>query len=818
MNRAFVRPLWLALLLLTVSWAGVVPDRYIVELTGEPVAVRLAGRGLHLDQTEATRHRTNVRIEQARTKLAIEQAGGQVLESLDTVANALLVRMPASDRAKLEGLPGVKRVLPVREFKLLLDRAVVVHKIVDAWNQIGLDRAGVGMKIAIIDTGIDNTHPAFQDPSLTIPAGFPKTNSASDATFTNHKVIVARSYAPGFFSNDPDLSARDHVGHGTATAMAAAGVLNSGPLATIRGVAPKAYIGNYKVFGSPGVTDFAPEDAILKAFDDAVADGMDVINLSLGDALALRLADDPDAIAIQNATSMGVIVVVAAGNSGPDPRTIGPPATAPAAISVGASANDRQFSPTATVGGAQYLALAGTGPAPTQAVTAKIKDITALGNNGLACSPFAGGSLNGEIALILRGTCFFTDKIANVLAGGAVGALVYTDQARPDPIIMDVGTATLPAMMVSYPDGVSIKKQLAGNGSLTATLDFNLRAIAVDPDSLADFSAEGPNVDGSIKPDLVAVGTNVYTAAEKSDAKGDLYNPTGYGLVSGTSFSSPIVAGAAALLKAARPGLKVAQYRSLLINTAGPAFLQPGVPARVQQAGAGVLDMSAAMRANAAESPTSLSFGIGAGDVEQSQTITISNVGKAAETFTIFVTGRDEPTVPVPPGSRTAAALETSEPIVTISTHSLTLDAGSAAAVTVAMTGFGLPTGAYEGFIHVLGTTSGVDERVPYWYGVGSTVPAHITVLSTVNNPKAGTVNQDAVLFRVTDVSGITVPGVKPSATVIDGGGSVLAVPSRDAFYPGVFGLNVKLGPAKGANDFQIQVGNLKQTVTIISQ
>ena len=341
-------------------------------------------------------------------------------------------------------------------FHLVLDHALAVHKITDAWSQVGLSNAGAGIKIAIIDTGIDNTHPAFQEPSLVVPNGFPQVNPNTDTAFTSNKVIVARSYV-NLLSTDPDLSARDHVGHGTGVAMAAAGVLSAGPLATIRGVAPVAYLGNYKVFGSPGVNDTTNDGAILKAIDDAVADGMDVINLSLGD-VATPLADDPEANTIARAASMGTIVVVAGGNNGPDPQTFGSPATAPLAISVGASVNDRNFSATTTVGGVRYEAIPGTGPAPAQAVTARIIDITTLGDNGLACSPFAAGSLKGDIALVLRGVCFFTDKLNNVQAGGAVGALVYTDAARPDAIIMSVGSATLPAMMVSNGDGVKIKR------------------------------------------------------------------------------------------------------------------------------------------------------------------------------------------------------------------------------------------------------------------------------------------------------------------------------------------------------------------------
>ena len=107
---------------------------------------------------------------------------------------------------------------------MVLDHALPLHKVPDAWNMVGIDNAGAGIKIGIIDTGIDSGHPGFQDPSLPIPDGFPKVNADSDMAYTNNKVIVARSYASLFSRRDPDTSARDHVGHGTATSMAAAGV------------------------------------------------------------------------------------------------------------------------------------------------------------------------------------------------------------------------------------------------------------------------------------------------------------------------------------------------------------------------------------------------------------------------------------------------------------------------------------------------------------------------------------------------------------------------------------------------------------------
>jgi Subtilisin-like serine proteases len=261
----------------------------------------------------------------------------EVLDSVDTVANALVVHSPKTSAAELAAIPGVVRVHPVRLYKLYLDRAVQLQHVSDAWSQLGgMDNAGKGMKIGMIDTGIDNTHPGFQDPTLPPVDGFPKVNKASDLAYTNSKIIVARNYDRAASS-----SAKDTKGHGTSTSMVAAGVTNVSPQGTITGIAPKAYLGSYKVFPDSG--DGAPSDEILRAIDDAVADGMDVINMSLGSLPASTTDSDVLVTAVERATAAGVIVVIAAGNEGPDLNTIGSPGSAPSAITVGNSNNDRIF-------------------------------------------------------------------------------------------------------------------------------------------------------------------------------------------------------------------------------------------------------------------------------------------------------------------------------------------------------------------------------------------------------------------------------------------------------------------------------------------
>jgi subtilisin family serine protease len=225
---------------------------------------------------------------------------------------------------------------------LTLNKATQLMNAPAAWNLVGgQSNAGKGIKIGILDTGIDQNHPAFQDSSLSFPSGFPKCSGSADAcSYTNTKVIVARSYVslivtgneadpknPAADSIPDDYSPRDRTGHGTAVASCAAGNSNTGSV-TFSGMAPKAWVGNYKIWGSPTVNEAPPEDVWITALNDAVADGMDVINMSSGGTALTGPLDtgaacgisantpcDALATAFENAAKT-VVVVVAAGNAG----------------------------------------------------------------------------------------------------------------------------------------------------------------------------------------------------------------------------------------------------------------------------------------------------------------------------------------------------------------------------------------------------------------------------------------------------------------------------------------------------------------------
>ena len=806
MNQRRWMRLWVFAAMAALASGQYVPNRYIVELSGPAaaapsvaapsVAFPAAGKQ-RIARAEIAGRRAGVRARQQAFRGKVEQTQAQVLDSVDTVANALIVNATPDQANQIASIAGVVRVHKVRRFKPTLDAAIPLHQVDRVWAQIGPDNAGAGVKIAIIDSGIDNTHPGFQDPTIPALDGFPIVNYPSDTAFTNNKVIVARSYAALFDYLDPDPSAEDNAGHGTALAMCAAGVSHAAPMATIAGVAPKAYLGSYKVLGTPGFNDYISEAAFLKALDDAVADGMDVINISFGAAPAQRLEDDIEVQALAQAAAAGVIVTVSAGNDGPALFTISSPATSPDAIAVGGSHNTRALSPSVTVGSAAYMAVNGNGPLPAQQVTAQMVDVATLDGQGLACSPLAAGSLTGEIALILRGSCTFEAKLNNAAAAGAVAAVVYATPAQPDAIPMAVGAATLPAQMVSSGDGLAIQQQLqTAGGPVAATQQFAVASVPIDAYRVASFSSAGPNVDGSIKPDLLAVGAEIYTATQSFDPYSDMYDPSGYIYAEGTSFSAPLAAGAAALLKAARPGFTAEQYRSMLVNTASP--LGAADSEFIQQQGGGLLNVYNALNTTAILWPTTLSFGVAGRNPNLSQTLAVTNLGAQDEVFVATIAPRTGDSV----------APTTASPGVAV-------PAGGTAQLNVELAGDGLSPGTYQGYLTLTGQTTGTILRAPYWFAVPA-APANITIFGAYTAARAGSTLQDAIDFRVLDAAGVQLTDTP--AVTIDGAGSVLGVTLRDDFAPGMFSVDLKLGRTRGANTIHIQAGDIGADVVIVGR
>jgi minor extracellular serine protease Vpr len=761
------------------AFAQVVPGRYVLELSQDPAAVAAYQAGARVAAREAAfaARRAGVRQTQMSARAAVAAHGGRVVESMDTVLNALIVEIPDARASELMQIPGALQLHPVHRVRPFLNHALPLHKVPDAWNllPLGQNSAGAGIKIGMIDTGIDITNAAFSD-SLPAFDGFPKFTTG-DKQFTNAKVIVAKNYTQLLpDGGDPDANDRD--GHGTGTALAAAGGSALSPYGPVMGVATKAYLGNYKVLDANGATS----DVIAKAIDDAVADGMDVLNLSLG-GYVTSYADfdsrEPSVAAIERATKAGVIVVVAAGNDGPDAGTVSDYANVADTIAMGAIHNDRTLGYGITADGVSvpYQAAAGNGPDPGQVISGTLLDVTTVDATGQACSHLP--SVAGKVVLVQRGNCNFSVKVNNVAAAGGLAIIVYNNTSGL--LRMDVGSATLPAMGIAQTDGQDLKVRVAQNPGMQVALDFTGATAFPAPANLSDFSSRGPSVGRAIKPDLLAVGEEIVTGAQYTYSDGESYSPSGFIDTAGTSFSSPLGAGAAAVLKAARPGLTVAQYRSLLINGGTPSN------ATVSQGGAGVMNVAAAVSGTVTAFPTALNLASGG-----TQQLTLTNVSGSSDTYAIQAVpaaGSPAPTV----------------------TGSVQLDPGVSQQIAVSLDGTGLAPGEYSGYLVVTGTNAQTTARIPYWFAVRGTAPAGISVLYQDFFDAVRSSSVQAVVIRVVDASGLPYTG-NAQPTISSSSGTIRRF-YRIGDIPGTYAVDIRTGTADMAITFTI--GDISTQIVI---
>jgi len=818
--------LWASVTTSATAAARFASGRYALILEDPPVSTQYASRDtLQSVPAQTMRQQIQARQQVLRTELVSRRFA--VTGSVQTLLNAIFVVAPPDREAELKALPGVKAVVPLRRYRLNLNRAVELVNAPGAWNGLGgVQNAGSGIKIAIIDTGIDQTHPAFQDSSLAMPAGFPIC-SGSDCGFTSNKVIVARSYVsqlaagtstdPAATSRPDDYSPRDRIGHGTAVASCAAGVTNTG-LLTITGVAPKAYLGNYKIFGSPELNDFSSDDVIVQALEDALHDGMDIASLSLGGPALSGPLDsgaicgnpsgvpcDVAAQAVENAVAAGMTVVTAAGNEGdtgydyssgyPTYNTIGSPGTAPSAIAVGATTNSHVFVQSVRLPGTdvpsgleQIAAYFGDGVVPTSPLTAPLRDVARLGNDGLACTALASGSLTGAIALIERGSCYFADKVTYAQMAGAVGVIFYmADQSAPFPPGGLSGTG-IPAAMISNADGLSLKSFLVSHPGHSATLDpAGMEQDTSSYNLLAGFSSLGPATGGGLKPDLVAVGTQMYMATQHYDLFGEMYSTDGYTVADGTSFSTPLVSGAAALVKQANPAFTPAQIRSALINTATQDVPSDdsGNVVTVQSIGAGKLDAGAAVKATVTANPATVSFGVlTTASLPLTTQLQIVNSGASSASLSLAVA----------PG--TSGGLT---PV--LGTKSLSLAGGASSTVSVTLSGTRPSAGSYSGAITIQGQN--VSLRVPYLYLVGNGKPNDLLPLAGSFTGTVGQSDPDGIIaIGLIDPYGVPVAGAAVSFQAIDGGAFLAADTVTDA--NGIAAAQPVLGVYPGSYTFTV--------------
>jgi subtilisin family serine protease len=434
---------------------------------------------------------------------------------------------------------------------------------------------GEGVVIGVIDSGIWPEHPSFADdgsyktPPITVGEcdfGNDAHNAADVAFECNNKLIGARqmlgTYRAFIGAEDFEFdSARDENGHGTHTASTAGG--NSGVEAqifgvdrgTVSGIAPRAHIVAYKGLGTLG--GFSSD--LAAAIDQAVADGVDVINYSVGSS---SFAVGPDDVAFLFAADAGVFVATSNGNNGPGAATTGSPASVPWLTSVGASTQARTFQGSAVLGdGSTYYGAsvtAGVGPLP-------LVDSEDLGNELCTLAGTFSEDITGKIVLCKRGAVARVEKGEAVFNAGGAGMILYNQNDGQSQV---TDNHFLPAVHTNNTDGLAIKAYIdSEGGAASAEITAGVAAPA-QGSVMAGFSSRGPNSlsPDIIKPDVTAPGVNILAgntpAIEPGNVPGELFQS-----ISGTSMSSPHVAGVFALIKQAHPDWSAAMAKSALMTT-----------------------------------------------------------------------------------------------------------------------------------------------------------------------------------------------------------------------------------------------------------
>lgn len=588
---------------------------YVVQLADKPLIayeggiaglaatkpqVSTSGKSRRLDFSNSNIRNYAAYLEKRRNEALQAIPGARKVHDYEVAFNGFAAQMTAK---QAQALRNRKDVLGVWEDRLLKPHTNSTYRYLGLDHMPGawlLGATGEDVVIGVIDSGIHPEHPSLEDtrtpkrghfgrPILYGPVpehftgsgcefGNSEFNPADLSFECNNKLVKAQAFSAGFLTANTladyeFLSARDADGHGTHTATTAAGnfgvegTIGGEATGTLSGVAPRARVAVYKVcWDAPNPDDsgcFSSDS--MAAIDQAVADGVDVINYSVGGASTQF--NGPDDIAFLFAADAGVFVAVSAGNSGPGNGTIGTPSGVPWVTSVGAAEDDESFGTGVEVSAPSELAgilegLQGSGPvqlADTGAISADIVSAEPLD----ACSPLANAdAIAGKIALVVRGVCAFSIKYDEAAAAGARAIVVFNDGTAPDrmdPITMSAPDTTIPGVMIRHPDGLALANASGTAGTLSPE-------IQVSRDNrIAGFSSRGANggAPDIIKPDIAAPGVDIVAGISPVLSGGEIY-----GALSGTSMASPHIAGVFALLKQAHPEWTPAMARSALMTSA----------------------------------------------------------------------------------------------------------------------------------------------------------------------------------------------------------------------------------------------------------
>ncbi|MEU4231617.1 S8 family serine peptidase [Nonomuraea sp. NPDC026600] len=594
------------------------PTSYIVTLAEPPLATydggvegiapTKGGEGKKVDTSSDHAERYRERLTKRQDEVA-RSVGAVAMVHLAVASNSFTAELTPAQALRLYTTQGVVSVVPDTLHKALDDRNSTDFLGLSGdrglWTKLGgTGKAGKGVVVGVIDTGIWPENPSFAGPALgTKPPtyadpyrpylkdGVTVMKKADGSSFTglcqsgeefaanlcNQKIISSRYFGELWMKFNPPeqrddyISPRDAQGHGSHTAGTAAGnhavpaAANGIDYGTISGVAPGAAIAVYKALwkGKDGGTTGGYTSDIVAAIDQAVADGVDVINYSVG-SLFESAADAPVQLAFLAAAGSGIFVSAAGGNSGPIPSTLdntSPWVTTVAAGTIAPYRAEIQLGDGSRYRGTSTTVVAPLGP-KTLATAVSVKTGTATDGDARLC---VAGSLDpaktaGKIIYCERGTTARVDKSAEVKRAGGVGMVL----GNPSDQDTEADLHAVPTVHVNTPDTGKIAAYAATAGA-TATLR-PISSDSVPYPAVTSFSSRGPSVSAKgdlLKPDITAPGAAILAAVAPPGNAGKNFD-----FYSGTSMAAPHIAGLAALYLGRHPLMSPMAIKSAMMTTA----------------------------------------------------------------------------------------------------------------------------------------------------------------------------------------------------------------------------------------------------------
>lgn len=612
------------------------PAIYIVQLVGEPLATYRGGlaglaatnlghagsRKLDLNSPASIAYQNYLATQQSQLISNLAQKLGRnpaVLYQYTTAFNGLAVELNGREAAELTSFENVISVQREEQYQPVTDAGPAWIGAPAIWEGApAIQNKGEGIIIGVIDTGINIDHPAYADIG---GDGYDHTNPLPGGTVLGWCDPLHPNHDPSYICNDKLIGLwdfadalgesdgpEDSTGHGSHTASTAAGNVLTATLATqtgylysapISGVAPHANLIAYDACIAS-----CPGSALLAAVNQAVDDGVDIINYSISGGA--NPYNDSIELAFLAANDAGIFVSAAADNRGPGASTLSH--QSPWVATVGAASHNRRFGnelvnltsidngSLANISGKSLSA--GYGPAP----------IVYAGDYGdaLCQNPFPAGTwINGEIVVCDRGVVARVAKGTNVSAGGAGGLILANTEVGQS---INADAHFIPTVHIGSVDGNLLRAWLDnGSGHLGTIAGTAVSHDAANGDVMAAFSSRGPNSAFDVlKPDIVAPGLDVFAAVNTTDSLSD----PEFGLISGTSMAAPHHAGAAALLLGAHPTWLPDEIRSALMMTSVPDVLKENgvTPANPFDRGSGRVDLGQAVQAGLVLSETKVNY------------------------------------------------------------------------------------------------------------------------------------------------------------------------------------------------------------------